>query len=200
MAKKIEIIKNALVVTDTVSNVIEISQPIKDMWYKEEELTGNDRIAFYDANSLNGSKIYSKELPLIFLSDAVDSSLNPFTVESFREFSINFLSKGNIGEFEYLESSANSFMITNIIKGRVLGFTSNLPINCSVQANSLLSIGDITYIDQIGEGQVTFLEGSGVTLLNNVNTQLLTDAQYSRVAIHKIGISTYRVFGELKAL
>ena len=32
MAKKIEIIGSALVVTDTVSGLIEVSQPSKDAW------------------------------------------------------------------------------------------------------------------------------------------------------------------------
>ena len=91
MAKKIEIIGSALVVTDTVSGLILISQPSRDIWYKESELTENNRIAFYDCNGLNGSQIYSDEMPLIFLEDAVDATLVSFTAETFRQFCTNFL-------------------------------------------------------------------------------------------------------------
>tara|TARA_R110002049_G_scaffold309180_1_gene518122 strand:- start:12934 stop:13713 length:780 start_codon:yes stop_codon:yes gene_type:complete len=88
---KIEIIVGALVCTDTDSGLILISQPSKDIWYKEKDLTELDRISFYDANGIQGGAIYSKELPTIQLNEAVDSSLNPFTATSFREFATNFL-------------------------------------------------------------------------------------------------------------
>ena len=60
MVKKIEIIGSALVVTDVATNVIVISQPTKDTWYKEEDLSEIDRVSFYDTNGIKGSSIYSK--------------------------------------------------------------------------------------------------------------------------------------------
>ena len=47
MSKKIEIKGKALVVTDTVTTDIELTQPQTRVWYKEDDLQGG-RISFYD--------------------------------------------------------------------------------------------------------------------------------------------------------
>jgi hypothetical protein len=84
MSIKIEIINNALVCTDTVSSEILISQPSKDIWYKERDLiTG--RISLYKTN-IDADRGADIELPYITLSDAVNSALAAFTVLSFRTF------------------------------------------------------------------------------------------------------------------
>jgi len=92
MAVKIQIIGSALVCTNTVSNEVIISQPAKDIWYKENRLQENKRISFYDSNGVRGSGVYTEEIPFIELKDAVDENLIAFDELSFREFAINNLS------------------------------------------------------------------------------------------------------------
>ena len=91
MAKKIEINGSALIVTDTISGLIIISQPSKDIWYKEKDLSEIDRVSFYDANGIQGGAIYSKDLVPFQLSEAIDKDGTPFNQASFREFCVNYL-------------------------------------------------------------------------------------------------------------
>ncbi len=90
MAIKIEIVGNALVCTDTVSTEIIISQPSKDVWYKEDKLQIG-KIQFYDANGLKGENRISEDFPFILLSDAVDDTLTAFNEATFRNFAITNL-------------------------------------------------------------------------------------------------------------
>ena len=87
MSKKIEILGKALVVTDTVSTLVELSQPPVRTWYKEGDLK-NGRISFYDLDSTDdvGGSFKS-----IALSDAVDGSLVAFTEATFRTFCLDNL-------------------------------------------------------------------------------------------------------------
>ncbi len=82
MAKKIEIVGKALVVTDTVSGTIELTQPPVRTWYKEDDLQVG-RISFYD---LDGTEDISGTFDPINLADAVDGSLVAFTESTFRTF------------------------------------------------------------------------------------------------------------------
>lgn len=87
MAKKIEILEKALIVTDTVSGLIELSQPPVRTWYKESDLK-NGRISFYD---LDSTEEISGSFSPIALSDAVNSSLVAFSEATFRTFCIENL-------------------------------------------------------------------------------------------------------------
>lgn len=104
------------------------------------------------------------------------------------------------GEFNYGTSTSTSYTLVTGDKGKVKGFTSSSAITVTVATTSLTNVGDITYIDQMGTGEITIAAGASVTLKKNSSRQLKTDGQYSRVAIHKVGSATYRVFGELKAV
>jgi hypothetical protein len=91
MAVKIQIIGSALVCTDTITDNILISQPSRDVWYKQNDLQELERISFYDSNGIKGSEIYTDEMPTIQLADAVNENDIPFNHVSFREFATNFL-------------------------------------------------------------------------------------------------------------
>lgn len=93
MAKKIQIVGSALTVTDTVSGLIILSQPSRDIWYKESDLQNLQRISFYDANGIKGSGVYTKEIPVISLSEAIDENDIAFNEITFREFATNFLGR-----------------------------------------------------------------------------------------------------------
>ena len=83
MSKKIEIIGKSLRVTETIGNVIEISEPQGDIWYKESDLK-NGRIIFYDKNGTED--VSGTNFNPINLTDAVDASLVAFTESTFRTF------------------------------------------------------------------------------------------------------------------
>lgn len=84
MSVSIQIINNAIVCTDTDTDTILISQPSKDIWYKERDLV-NERISFYKTN-LNSERGADEELPYIELANAVDGGLVAFSIASFRTF------------------------------------------------------------------------------------------------------------------
>jgi len=84
MSKKIEIIGSALMITDTVSGIIETSQPKTEVWYNEPKLQ-NDRIKIESIRFLSEST-ENDLYPEFDLADAVDSSLVAFTQSSFRTF------------------------------------------------------------------------------------------------------------------
>ena len=89
MAKKIEIIGSALVVTDTVSGLVEVSQPAKDAWYNEDYLK-TDVIKFENIRFISETTeadIYE----VIPMADAVNSSLVAFTESTFRTFCLSNL-------------------------------------------------------------------------------------------------------------
>ena len=121
MAKKIEIIDNALIVTDTISSKIEVSEPAKDYWYKESDLQIG-RITFFDANGLKGEEQIT--IPFINLTDAVDSGLTPFSEATFRDFCTANLGKSSptvegtlLTEESFKEKSpelAGAFYINNL--------------------------------------------------------------------------------------
>lgn len=89
MAKKIEIIGSALVVTDTVSGLVEVSQPAKDAWYNEDYLK-TDVIKFENIRFISETTeadIYE----VIPMADAVNSALVAFTESTFRTFCLSNL-------------------------------------------------------------------------------------------------------------
>ena len=103
------------------------------------------------------------------------------------------------GFFGYAESTSTGYTLSTTDKGQVVGLTSSSAITVTVNTGSLTDIGDIAYIDQMGTGEVTIAEGTSVNLIYNSSRTNVTDGQYSRVAIHKVSSTDYRIFGELKS-
>lgn len=91
MALKFEIINNALVVTDTVDSSIKFDRPAKDTYYQSYELD-NGNIVLYDISGVNS---YASQTYKTTLAGAVDSTLTPFTAETFRTFVRENLGKSN---------------------------------------------------------------------------------------------------------
>ena len=77
-------------------------------------------------------------------------------------------------------------------------FSSNSTVTVTVNTNSLTNIGDAVHVDYIGTGSLTF--NGNATFRQNVNRTLVSDGQYSRIAVQKISSTEYRVFGELGIL
>lgn len=88
MSKKIEIIGKSLVITDTVSSEVILDVPKSEYYYKIKKLVEDSQIVLYNLDFKDN--INSKPA-LIFLSEAVDSALTPYTEESFISFCRNNL-------------------------------------------------------------------------------------------------------------
>jgi hypothetical protein len=84
MAKKIEIVGNALQVTDTVSGIVEISQPKSETWYDEAMLQAGT--VKFISRKLFSAADEQMLYPQFALADAVDSVDAPFTESTLRTF------------------------------------------------------------------------------------------------------------------
>lgn len=92
MPKKIKIVGNALIVEDTITSVVEIDEPSKDVYFDNTKLNdGYIQITQKDGARSIDSSIGSK----IALGDSVDSNDVEFTASTFRLF-MN-LNTGSIG-------------------------------------------------------------------------------------------------------
>ena len=82
MAKKIEIIDNAIVITDTISTDIELDMPKRDCYFVNHELIAGV-IKLYDTNGVNagGSLVFT-----VATADSQDSGAVTFTESTFRTF------------------------------------------------------------------------------------------------------------------
>lgn len=143
MAIKIEIIGGALVCTDTITSEIVISQPSKDIWYKENDLDSLDRISFYDSNGISGGAVNSIELPTIQLSDAVDVNLSGFVASTFREFATNFLGYDAIFKSPAFISSLGIVLENRVIVTQANYLTTICGVIDSTKAYFLDGIIDI---------------------------------------------------------
>tara|TARA_R110000803_G_scaffold63443_1_gene124112 strand:- start:8200 stop:9273 length:1074 start_codon:yes stop_codon:yes gene_type:complete len=84
MSKKIEIIGAGLVITDTVSGLIEVSQPAKEVWYNEVKLQAGT-VKIESIRFLSESEEYIL-YPEFSLANAVDTDSVAFTESTFRTF------------------------------------------------------------------------------------------------------------------
>lgn len=83
MAKKIEIIDKAIVITDTVTTDVVNEFPQGDVFFDSKKLAVGI-VQFYDTSGTNptGSVLFKEDL-----ANCVDSTLTPFTEATFRDFS-----------------------------------------------------------------------------------------------------------------
>jgi hypothetical protein len=146
--------------------------------YGHGAVTRSDALIVYKSG-----KIIAPSLDISLITDDKDLTTKEY-VESLQ------------GEFELKTDSTTSITLSSADKGKVISADSSSAITFTINTTSLTDIGDIAYVDQMGSGEVTFV-ASGVTLQYNASRLLKTDGQFSRVAIHKTGATTYRVFGEL---
>lgn len=88
MAKKIYALGTNLLVEDTVSGALEFDVPKQDYYYSLRELYKRNNIRIYNANTKNWQNGQFYEIEL---SNAVDESETPYTIESFTDFARNNL-------------------------------------------------------------------------------------------------------------
>lgn len=153
MSKKIEIIGTALTVTDTVSGIIEVSQPAKDFWYKEVDLQIG-RIAFFDANGVKGDG----QIPLEFitLSSAVDSGLVAFNETTFRAFCTDSLGKSSPDEAVTSLPYGGATAASNVTATVIAVIGTYVPVAATFVAGMLKDMtadaaGKITYTETISK-------------------------------------------------
>ena len=155
MAKKIEIIGSALVLTDTISGVIEGSQPAKEWWYSEAELQSGI-IKFESLRFLSESTEYEL-YKNTSLAVAVDSTDTPFTESTFRTFCTANLGKSS-------SSDAGADLDEHI------GFADYNDASTSVTPTILVAdtwtdvpndtLGAYTNTSYLPEGMTTLMDGS----------------------------------------
>jgi hypothetical protein len=125
MSKRIEIIGGSLIVTDTVTSVIEAELPSSDAFYNHESLDRDEKVKIYNSN---GTNFREPNVFIALLSECVDKDLVVFTKSSFRDFARENLSGTasysggsilGISSVEYTDSSdhgtvagKNTVMIT----------------------------------------------------------------------------------------
>lgn len=93
--------------------------------------------------------------------------------------------------------TGTSHLVVPADKTKIQKFTSNLTINVTVNTDSLTDIGDAIEIDHWGTGPLNVVAGTATLLVNPLRL-LITDGQYSRIAIQKMSATEYRVYGELE--
>ena len=84
MATKIEIIGNALVVTDTVTNKTIGESPKRLVYFNSHRLEEDDTIEIIDINSQDSVQNSWQALPIG--DDVIDSTDTAFTVATFKTF------------------------------------------------------------------------------------------------------------------
>lgn len=158
MAIKIQIIGSALVCTNTDTSDIIISQPSKDVWYKEDQLQTLSRIAFYDSNGIKGAGIYTDEMPPFELSEAIDENDVAFNIVTFREFATNFLGYDAVGQQQALSSSTGwaEYRDTTYVTGSPFSLLASTITNLPNNAGSIIQ-------DQKPVDVTTFYNGSIIT-------------------------------------
>lgn len=94
--------------------------------------------------------------------------------------------------------SGTTGALTTADRNGVIKFTSNSAVTFTVEGDSIaaLNVNDFTEFHQLGTGSVTFVAGSGVTLLKR-GTNDATAGQNAVAAIRKLSANTYNLTGDL---
>lgn len=119
MATKIEIIGEALVITDTDTNKVILDVPKGDVYYFNEYLIDRGLIYIYDISVVNR---YDSVLFKGDLANAIDTTDTPFTAESFMDFC-----RLNLG-FKTASGGSGALSQFTIMSGllvtKVIGYTT----------------------------------------------------------------------------
>ena len=198
MAYKIQIINNALEVSDTVSGEILISQPARDTWFAEEAL--DDGFAkFYGTTSTNEDNLkkytypqnYDKfqGFPIAECVDAADSALTELTFRNLCYQQLAFSSASgsealfstHYGIVDY-NDSATATTPVNLVAGTwtdVPNDQAGAFTNTTYMPTGVTSLMDVNgYLDfsQLTLGSSVFIRND-VEVTPNVNNALL-EARY----------------------
>ncbi|CAB4152360.1 hypothetical protein UFOVP609_5 [uncultured Caudovirales phage] len=93
-------------------------------------------------------------------------------------------------------SAATAFTVSNNERGRLVTTSSSSAVTITV--NTGLVAGDRIDFIQEGTGQITFVAGSGVTLLSS-GSKFKTKGQYSAVTVVAVALNTLRLIGDTVA-
>ena len=145
MAKKIEVVGQALVITDTVSSNILFEAPKGEYYYDIKALFNQGKIKFYNLDHEDNATVRP---PIIALSDAVNSADAAFDIASFQTFSRENLgfktASGGSGAvdagtgWQYITDSAFTSVSPLVI---AQGATSNIVLNGATNITAHLPAG-----------------------------------------------------------
>ena len=125
MAKKIEVINQALVITNTETSKVIFDAPKGEYYYKVSKLINEGKIEFYNLDHIDNA---SSRPPIISLLEAIDSTNTNFTESSFQTFARENLgfktASGGSGVGQTVEnlSELQNISRSNLEKVEVLGY------------------------------------------------------------------------------
>ncbi len=160
MAFKIQIISNAVEISDTVSGEILISQPARDSWFEEESLD-RDLIVFYGTTSTNEDNIKKyRQNDSSFIgfpiADCVDATDTPFTTSTFRDFCYVSLGKSSAsggGAYLRLERLVNGISLATEQQPTGYGEANSIQIEFGAAQNTVSDP-----VQLLADGSVVFNE------------------------------------------
>lgn len=151
MAKKIEVIGQAVVITDTGSGSIDFDAPKSEYYYKVESLIKDNIVELYN---LDYSDTLLSRPNKIKLSDAVDESGTPFTVESFQTFA-----RGSLGFNEGGGSGSSGAAGTGWAYYTDSVYTEASPLVVSQGTEAVIRLnGNTTIKSQLPDGVTDFYD------------------------------------------
>lgn len=132
MAIKIELIENALVVTDTVTSDVLIDTPAKEVYFDNQSFNNDSEIVFV---KIGPRRLFVPIHPAIALADAVDTGDASFTAGTFRTFARTNLGKSSPGAAGAALTTFEKKADESITSDTVLTLDSD--IQATLDANSL---------------------------------------------------------------
>lgn len=203
MAKKIEIIGQALIITDTTTGTVVFDAP-KAEYYYDVKLLQRGKISLHNLDYVDNA---IARLPIMNLSDVIDETDTPFTVNSFQTFARENLgfktASGGSGADQEPQTLPTS---STIVSSRDMLATDADGLNDSTSGTNItitivndssvdLPVGTLIIYKQSGSGNVIVSAGSGVTL-PTYQTYNVDDT----ITIRKIGANTWECLNPPKPL
>ncbi len=127
MAKKFEIVNNALQITDTVTTEVLLYLPARDAWFNENKLD-NDIVSIYGVNGHAERKVFD-------LSECTDSNDVSFTKDTFRTFASTNLGKS---------SGGSTSSTTGWVQYGDSNYTEANPLTVSVGTTEVINIDGLS--------------------------------------------------------
>ena len=194
MAKKIEVISQALVITDTVSSEVLFEAPKGEYYYKVKELVDNNKIKFYNLDHEDNA---SARPLTVDLSDAVDSADTPFTVTSFQTFArenLGFKTASGGSDADFVKSTttgepSGASTVDNIVQISAVDYDAGTPNSDTVylieggNPSSLVKNGLMDYNDTTGA--VSLIANTWTDVPNN-GLGAFTNKTYKPSSINEV--------------
>jgi hypothetical protein len=193
MAKKFEILKDDfLIVTDTVSNKIELLEPKSNVFYNAVSLNKGE-IKMYFVQGVNKSdSIFFKTT----IGEAIDGSDVVFTAQTFEDFCTdNRLGfKTASGGSGAKSISAATYTILSTDTNKYLEFTNACVVTVPLGFAASLEFEG----EQVGTGEVSFVSAATGTLNQFADFDNKTAGQFSPFGIRTKGSNVATLIGTLK--